>query len=222
VRVIADQLRHAHGLMLTSLVRIDRNVGNSDARARDLLAPLLAIRHAHVTLTHKQRTVLSMLGHWNRRAAGPGTGGGPGTTRSATDGPATTIFETYVDVLRHRLFGSLPASVFARASHVGSHLYEPTAMDSLALRVLRPSTSALRVSHDWLHGRSKAAVLRDALKRTIAALTKRYGSATPAKWRRAHPVSTIESLTGVVGPSLTMPFEDRGTYEHLVDLGRAG
>jgi penicillin amidase len=219
VRVVADQLAHRKHVSFADLRTIDRNVGNSDARARDLLGPLLGLRHHPSKLTSLQRHVLTRLAKWDRRAAGPGTDGGPGTKHPATDAPAMTIFETYVHVLRQVLFRSLPPVVFTRSSEIGLHLYEPTAMDNLALRILRPSTSALPVHHDWLHGRTRADVLRDALHRSIADLVSGFRTRHIAAWRRAHPVSTIDSLTGVIGPSLTMPYEDRGTYEHLVDLG---
>jgi hypothetical protein len=42
-------------------------------------------------------------------------------------------------------------------------------------------------------------------------MTKRYGN-NPDNWRRHHGVNHIVSLSGVVGPSITMPFEDRGTW----------
>jgi hypothetical protein len=35
-----------------------------------------------------------------------------------------------------------------------------------------------------------------------------------------HPRSPVESLTGVIGPSLTMPFQDRGSWIHLVAFDR--
>jgi hypothetical protein len=38
-----------------------------------------------------------------------------------------------------------------------------------------------------------------------------YG-AKPSTWRRHHGISHINSLTGVVGPSATEPFQDRGTW----------
>ena len=54
-----------------------------------------------------------------------------------------------------------------------------------------------------------------ALDRTIASLTKDHG-ADPAGWRDVHPRSTIDSLTGVIGPSRTMPYEDRGSWVQVV------
>jgi len=219
VRVIADMLRRNHDLTFAALRRIDRNVGNSDARARDLLPPLLRIRHTAAHLTGRERAVLRVLAHWNRHAAGPGTGGGPGTSHATTDAPAPTIFETYVRTLRRVLFGRLPAPVFTRAGAVGSHIYEPTAIDNLALRVLRPSTSALTPSRSYLRGHTRTYALRSALERAMHRLTKRFGTNDIASWRRPHPRSDVCSLTGVVGPCLTMPYEDRGTYIHLVELG---
>ena len=57
--------------------------------------------------------------------------------------------------------------------------------------------------------------VRTAVERAVAVLTARYG-ADPAGWRMRHPRSPVESLTGVIGPSLTMPFQDRGSWIHLV------
>jgi hypothetical protein len=56
-----------------------------------------------------------------------------------------------------------------------------------------------------------------ALDRTIASLTKDHG-ADPAGWRDVHPRSTIDSLTGVIGPSRTMPYQDRGSWVQVIDF----
>ncbi|MBV9485682.1 MAG: hypothetical protein JO246_06450 [Frankiaceae bacterium] len=42
-------------------------------------------------------------------------------------------------------------------------------------------------------------------------MKKRYGKA-PNAWRRHHGISHVNALSGVVGPSEEMPFQDRGTW----------
>jgi hypothetical protein len=56
-----------------------------------------------------------------------------------------------------------------------------------------------------------------ALAETVTALTTAYGTDV-SKWRALHPRRPVESLTGAVGPSLSMPYEDRGSWEHIVAL----
>jgi len=68
-----------------------------------------------------------------------------------------------------------------------------------------------------LGGRSRDDVLLAALDRSIAVLTAEYG-ADPAGWRDQHPRRAIGSLTGVIGPSLTMPYQDRGSWVHVVSF----
>jgi hypothetical protein len=94
-------------------------------------------------------------------------------------------------------------------------VFDGTPADQLVLRNLVPSASSLRPSRDYLHGRSVATVVLAALDRSVAALTKAYG-ADPSAWRDPHPRSTIKSLTGVIGPSRTMPYQDRGSWVQVV------
>jgi acyl-homoserine lactone acylase PvdQ len=92
-----------------------------------------------------------------------------------------------------------------------SHQYDATPMDNLAMRVLRPGLSGLAAPTVVTGARSSTGAVRRALDNAIKQLSSKYGQATKS-WRRAHGISHIESLTGVIGPSTTMPFEDRGTW----------
>jgi hypothetical protein len=94
-------------------------------------------------------------------------------------------------------------------------VFDASPADNLVLRVLSPSRSGLVPSRDYLRGQSPRAAILAALDRSVAALTKQFG-ADPATWRAVHPRSTIDSLTGVIGPSTTMPYEDRGSWIHVV------
>jgi penicillin amidase len=96
-----------------------------------------------------------------------------------------------------------------------SHQYDVTPMDNLALRVIRPTFAGLPPPTAITGDRKPRAVLRHALAAALAQLEKDY-SAQPSSWRRAHGVSHLESLTGVVGPSATEPFLDRGSWVQQV------
>jgi hypothetical protein len=88
------------------------------------------------------------------------------------------------------------------------------------LRVIRPHWAGLPPPSLVLviSNRKPAAIIKHALATSLARLTKRYGSA-PGKWRRHHAVSHLDSLTGVVGPSATEPFLDRGSWVQQVAFG---
>lgn len=115
------------------------------------------------------------------------------------------------------LFAFLPPVVVAYDDEPSLHLFDVKPVDNLVLRILEPASSALRPSYDYLTGRTPAEVVQSALDAALTALRGRYGTSDISKWRRPHPTSSVCSLTGgVIGPCLTMPFEDRGTYIHLV------
>ena len=173
--------------------------------------------------TAAQRAALALLKAWDGTAYGPkaGTSAGDFTDESVTDGPAPTLFRRFMDDLRDEVLQSLPAPVVKQSDEVASHVWDASPADNLVLRALAPSRSSLRPSRDYLRGRAPATVLLAALDRSVAALTTQYG-ADPATWRAQHPRRPVESLTGVIGPSLTMPYQDRGSWVHVVAFrGRA-
>ena len=130
-----------------------------------------------------------------------------------TDGPATTLFVAYTKEIKRLLFGSLSAAVRARLDTLDpeAHQYDVTPLDNDALRVLVPHFSVLKPLSRWLHGRTPLSVERTALVDAVKVMVSTYGS-SPSSWRRPHGISDIDSLSGVVGPSVQMPFEDRGTW----------
>ena len=198
------------------LMRIDRLAGESDHRARGHLPLLLALR-SRSDLTANERSALSLLAHWDGRAYAPGAPGGssPMSTapESTTDGPAATLFAEVTKGVKRALFGALPAADKARLDTLSteSHQYDATPMDNLAMRVLHPGLSGLAAPTVVTGAKVPSVVVRRALDGAIAHLSSVYGQ-DPTSWRRAHGISHIESLTGVIGPSTTEPFEDRGTW----------
>lgn len=215
-QVVADLLKNRHGMTFADLVAIDRAIGSTDARWRSFKPLVLALRRVS-GLSAMERGALEILAHWDGSSFGPGAGTSPDL---ATDGPAPTIFAALVTALRSELFAALPADLYARATHVNLHLYDITRLDAMVLRVLRPETSGLVLTRDYTGHRTRDAVVQAALDDALAALASKFGGTDLAGYRRAHPVTVVCSLTGVIGPACTNePYEDRGSYIHLVSLG---
>jgi penicillin G amidase len=216
VRVIQTILEAHHNFTLASLGRIDKRIGESDDRFLGYRPVIRDLRHAR-GLSAKDRAALRLLLKWDGRAYAPGAKGGssPLGTPAAkvTDGPAATLFVAFTKRIKALLFGSLPQGVRARLDTLSteSHQYDVTPLDNEALRILRPHFSGLTPLARWAHGRSRLAIERRALVDAVKAMEKRYGS-SPSTWRRHHGTSPVDSLSGVVGPSTRMPFEDRGTW----------
>ncbi|MBI2383126.1 MAG: penicillin acylase family protein [Gammaproteobacteria bacterium] len=243
VTSLLDQLGARSDWTYADLETIDRVAGTRDPRARQYLPAMLRFRsEAGAGLTDTQKAALALLAKWDRAHYGPGI---DAEDDEATDGPAATIFGYWVDALREELFGFTgdlvidegdpadPAddmTVFNRQAGVGSHKFDQSVMDNLIVRILDPQSSSLPVRHDWAEGRSRNEILRNALIRALGRLSADFNDGvllTPDdldKCRRIHPRSEICSLTGVIGPGsettegdcVTMPYQDRGSWVHLV------
>jgi len=216
VEDITSQVVGRHDLTLDDLAAIDRYLGITDHRARSFVPLLLSLR-GEPALSPLATTALEQLATWDFAAYDPPAGVPLGVETATTDGPAPTIFSAFVTSLRQLLFGFLPAPVVAADDSPSMHLFDIKPIDNLALRVLDPATSALRPSRDYLDGQTPTSVLAQALEAAVVALVATYGTDDVASWRRPHPTSSVCSLTGgAIGPCLTMPFEDRGSYIHHV------
>ncbi|MDQ1706259.1 MAG: penicillin amidase [Frankiaceae bacterium] len=224
VTVIKSLLRSRTKVRPADLMRIDTRIGQSDMRADGYLPALLALRGTS-GLTAAERSALRLLAGWDSRAYAPGARGGssPAGTApaSVTDGPAATLFRVVRDAVKDRLFHSLPADVRARLDTlaVEAHQYDVTPLDNLALRVVRPRWAGLPPPVVVTGHRVPRQVLRSALAAALRTLTKTYGP-KQSGWRRPHAISHLDSLTGVVGPSTTEPFVDRGSWVQQVAFTR--
>jgi penicillin amidase len=215
VRVRTIQLALAAQPRLTpaALRATEFRIGTTDQRSPDF-RPLLVGAGGDTAV---QKAAIALVRSWNGRSYGPDadTSSTSYDDETVTDGPGPTIFRHWMDDLRDEVLQDLPAPIVVAADNRGGHVFDGTPADNLVLRNLQPSASSLRPSRDYLHGRSTRTVVLAALNRSIAALTKQYG-ADMAAWRDPHPRSTIDALTGVIGPSRTMPYEDRGSWVHVV------
>lgn len=215
VRALEDLLAADDDLTLAELRALDYRAGTLDPRARELRPLLLSLLAG--PLPPELAAARDLLAGWDGTAYGPGAGTSAGalTDESVTDGPAPTLFRAVAQLLVSEVLRGVPGDVVAERDSYASHAFDATPADALVIRLLDPASSTLAVRSDLLAGRTRAEVVRTALARAVAVLTERYG-ADPAGWRMRHPRSPVESLTGVVGPSLTMPYQDRGTWIHRV------
>lgn len=227
--VLDRLLAGAHDLDVAATQRLAVRMGRMDQRWASF-RPVLADAAGDAALTDDQRAALRLLLGWDGTAFGPGAGTSAGAPEdeTVTDGPAPTLFRELADRLRDEILGGLPELVVTRtdtlrvtgdALATTSHVFDATVADNLVLRVLTGRTNP-PLRYDWLRGATPAAVVGRALDKALAALRDRHG-ADPASWRAPHPRRPVKSLTGVVGPSVTMPYEDRGSWEHIVAFGGA-
>jgi penicillin amidase len=213
VTALVDQLEDASDLTFADVQAIEQRAGVVDIRAREYLPLILSLDGAP-DLTPREQEALSLLSAWDGSHLGPGAGT---DEAEETDGPAPTVFEAVVEAIRAELFDDLPPTLVERQSGVGSHVFDMSAADNLAIRVLDPTSSSLTPSRDYTAGRGTGGVLRAALSAALDALEDEYGSSDLADYRRTHPRSEVCSLTGgIIGPCLTMPYQDRGSWIHLV------
>lgn len=219
VQVIHDLLAAQPRLTPEALRATEYRLGTVDQRLPEF-GPIL---RSTTGRTPSQQAALALLRDWDGTAYGPGAGTSEGeyTDESVTDGPAPTLFRRFMDDLRDVVLADLPASVVAESDNVASHVFDASPADNLVLRVLSPSRSALTPSRDYLNGATPQDAVLAALDRSVAALSEQYGD-DPTTWRDVHPRSRITSLTGVIGPSLTMPYQDRGSWIHVVAFRGAG
>jgi penicillin amidase len=215
VRVQTIQLALAAQPKLTpaALRATEFRIGTTDHRYADF-QPLLT---GAVGTTAIQKQAIALAKAWGGRSygSGAGTSSTDYDDETVTDGPGPTIFRRWMDDLRDVVLADLPHDVVVAADNRGGHVFDGTPADNLVLRNLVPAKSSLTLSRSYLHGKSVRTTVLAALDRSIASLTKDYG-AGPTAWRDVHPRSTIDSLTGVIGPSRTMPYEDRGSWVQVV------
>ena len=213
VQVIHELLEAQPRLTPEALRATEYRLGNLDQRVPEFKGLLTSLAGR----TPEQRAAIDLLKAWDGTTfgAGAGTSEGEHTDETVTDGPAKTLWLRYMDALLTEVLADVPEQVREESDVVASHVYDASPADNLVLRVLAPSRSALTPSRDYLGGRTAADAQLAALDAAIASLTAEFGSDS-VSWRALHERRPIESLTGVIGPSLTMPYMDRGSWVHAV------
>jgi penicillin amidase len=213
VQVIQSLLAAQPRLTPEALRQTELRLGLVDQRSIEFLPRLQRLRSADPAVA----AALDLLRGWDGLAYDAAAYPDDAAYRdeAVTDTPAVTVFARVMDALRDDLFDELSPEVRLGSDEIGSHVWDVSVVDNLALRVLDPATSSLRPSRDYAAGRSADAVLLDAVRVAVDSLVADHGR-DPAKWRDQHPRRDIDSLTGVIGPSVTMPYQDRGSWVHVI------
>jgi penicillin amidase len=208
------QLSARRNFTAASMAKIEERAGEDDHRHVGYRPVLRNLDRHKRGLTAVERKAVRLMLAWDGRAYAPGAKGGssPRSTPAAqvTDGPAATVFVAFTQQIKRLLFHNVPRLIRARLDTLSteSHQYDVTPLDNDALGVLIPGFSSLNGGVDAKH---RIAVERRALAAAVRQMRSTYGK-QPSSWRRSHGISHVDSLSGVVGPSTQMPFQDRGTW----------
>lgn len=224
-RVLEEQIA-GDGLTHADLVELDRRIGRIDARAAALLAPILAC-DGGCGLSPEEQALVTVLKSWDRQHYNDAI---DVTVEPADDTPASeqpdavrdtagaTIFHEVVQAMVDDIVtGVLPDEFILRHSARGRHPYDAGTFHKLLARILQPAKSTIVPRHDWLRGRSHAVFVKAALAEALTRLQAEYGTADPAQFRRVHHRDPVCALADpLVGPCLSMPHQDRGSWLKIV------
>ncbi len=213
VSILHEALEARSDWTFEKLRELDRHAGVRDPRAI-LYMPLVTrlLKLPMATLGVREHLALVQLKNWDGNhydaSINPEDEG-------ATDGPGATIFDYLVQAIRAELFSGIHDELLSRQTDIGRHVFDATPADNLALRILDPSSSSLKPSRDYTGNRSADEVLLASLCNALNRLADDFGTPNMENWRRVHPRSDVCSLTGgVIGPCVTMPYVDRGSWTH--------
>lgn len=209
-----DILARNDNFEFADMLLLDRDTGTRDPRARAFV-PLITAARTSGILTAAQEALADRVSGWDQYHYNQAI---DITDENATDTPGATIFDVIIRQLRQDLFASvLPADMFDRMSRVGFHEYDASPMDNVMLRLLNPSASSIDIRFDYTRGRTTNEILRDAIEAARIQMEADFGSTNPDQFTRIHHRDEVCSLTGgVIGPCITMPHQDRGSWNHIV------
>lgn len=207
-----DLLRNNDQVSFEQLLEFDRLIGRKDPRARAMV-PIYLRLQGQTGLTERAQQALAALAAWDQDHYNPAI---DVDDPQALDRPGETIFDALVQATRAELTQGILGPDFQRRHNVrGTHPYDAGTFDRLFVRIFSPESSSISPRFDWLQGRTQADFLKDVLDSAIAELTAQYGEDVD-QWQRIHARSAINNLTGLIGPSLDMPHQDRGTWIHVI------
>lgn len=212
------------GLTHADLVEMDKRVGRIDPRAAALLAPILSC-DGKCGLSAAEQALVAILKTWDRQhyrdeidiTAEP-TGDPATESEGVKDSAGATIFHAIAQAMVDDIVtGVLPADFIALHTKRGIHPYEAGTFHKLVAKLLDPAKSSIAPRYDWLRGRSKAQFIKQTLGAALAELQGTYATTDPAQFRRVHHRDPVCALADpLVGPCLTMPHQDRGSWLKIV------
>ena len=215
-QVIREELE-GDGLTHGDLVEMDRRIGRIDPRAAALLDPILACETG-CDLSPQALEMLALLRDWDRQHYNDAIDieaaeGDPGSLDTA----AATIFGHVVELMVAGITGPLPDDFVRRHQVRGNHPYDAGTFHKLLAKILDPAKSSIPLQYDWLQGMPREAFVALSIEAAYGLMQTIYGSDDPADFQRVHARADVCSLADpLVGPCLTMPHQDRGSWLKLV------
>jgi penicillin G amidase len=182
-------------LSFTEVLSVAPEIGRHNFRA-DYLKPRLIAAAARQPdkVTPEMKQALAYLQHWDNEAR--------------EDGIAQTIFEAWYERLRWDLFRPVVGDLG------GSKNFDRFVNASSVDHALARSRSSVKLSYDYLEGRSADAVQLQALREAIERLQREQGHEM-SSWAFHFPWINFDPL-----PSI--PWYSRGTFIQAVELDPAG
>ena len=196
------------------ILAMDKEIGIRDPRARAFV-PILAELRADATLTERQQALVDVVFGWDRHHYRDDI---DITNETARDTSGATVFDIIVRATVDELFAAtLPQGLFGRLNSVGNHEYGAPPLFNMAVRILDPSTSSITPVFDFTDGRGADAALIAAIDLADQRLQAQFGGMDIASYTRVHHRDEVCSLTGgVIGPCITMPHQDRGSWNEVI------
>jgi len=196
------------------ILAFDKEAGIRDPRA-EAVVPILAELRADATLSDRQTALIDVVLAWNRHHYREDI---DIEDENATDTPGATVFDVIVRAVLDELFADdLPQALFDRMTAVGNHEYDAPPLLNLAIRILDPAQSSLETTFDFTNGQGAQAALIAAIDTADQRLQAQFDGTDIASYRRVHHRDEVCSLTGgIIGPCLTMPHQDRGSWNEVV------
>ena len=213
------QLASADKISFEDLIEMDKQSGRLDVRAAPWM-PLIEAAHSAGVLAPEEAALAEIVLAWDQLHYNPDI---DIEDEQALDRPAETIFDVFVDAVREMMLQDLlPASYYRHMSIVGSHEYDASPLDNLVLKALNPAISGIPLRVDYLQGKSVNQWIQEGLAEARTRLEAEYGSTDPQDFRRVHHRDDVCSLSGIIGPCLTMPHQDRGSWNEIIGFMPAG
>lgn len=117
--------------------------------------------------------------------------------------------------------------LYARMRRVGNHEYDAPGLHSLAVKALaqfdqetvQDDYSDIPLNFDFTNGGGSESVFETAMELANSNLKADFGDGGPDTYMRETHKQDACSLTGAMGPCMTMPYQDRGSWIHIVGYG---
>ncbi|MGJ8670693.1 MAG: penicillin acylase family protein [Oceanococcus sp.] len=209
-----NQMAAADKVSFDDLIEMDKQAGRLDVRAAPWL-PLIATAHEAGALQPQEAALAELLLSWDQLHYNPAI---DLADEAALDRPAETIFDVFVDAVREQMIQALlPEDFYRRMFIVGGHEYDASPLDNVVLKALNPAISGIPLRVDYLQDLSVNEWIQVGLAEARLRLEEVYGSSDPQSFLRVHHRDDVCSLTGgIVGPCITMPHQDRGSWNEII------